>query len=181
MGPLASQLTGGGRFCSRLATNVNAPLGRPTWRRRSTTGARQRWQRLRRVRPLVRRGAMHVRALAWWRCPLCSASYGISPFCTAFPHLQPYFFFKHPRRRCPALGSRCDNESSAKEPVRAPFGWGGGAGGALGGASFSRGSGCMGGVLCGGCGQASLVQHFPSAPSRPQLLPKPLAGLRARR
>ena len=72
---------------------------------------------------------MHVRALAWWRCPLCSASYGISPFCTAFPHLQPYFFFKHPRRRCPALGSRCDNESSAKEPVRAPFGWGGGGGG----------------------------------------------------
>ena len=110
---------------------------------------------------------MHVRALAWWRCPLCSASYGISPFCTAFPHLQPYFFFKHPRRRCPALGSRCDNESSAKEPVRAPFGWGGGGGGALGGAAFSRGSGCMGGVLCGGCGQASLVQHFPSAPSRP--------------
>ena len=120
MGPLASQLTGGGRFCSRLANKrqcsswsahwapsfnnrCSAAMATPS----SSEAAGETWSHACSRTP-------------WWRCPLCSASYGISPFCTAFPHLQPYFFFKHPRRRCPALGSRCDNESSAKEPVRAP-------------------------------------------------------------
>ena len=61
--------------------------------------------------------------LRFWHCAqvlaLCSGS-GIAPFCTGFPHLQTYFFFEQPRRRCPALGSRCDNDAPAKEPVRAP-------------------------------------------------------------
>ena len=121
MGPPGRPVNWRRPFRSRLATNFNVPLGRPTGRPRSTTGARQRWQRLRRVRPLVRRGAMHVRALAGGVAPFARPPTALHPSAhAAFPHLQTYFFFEQPRRRCPALGSRCDNDASAKEPVRAP-------------------------------------------------------------
>ena len=79
MGPPGRPVNWRRPFRSRLATNFNVPLGRPTGRPRSTTGARQRWQRLRRVRPLVRRGAMHVRALAGGVAPFARPPTALPP------------------------------------------------------------------------------------------------------